>query len=86
MSGAEGRRGALIATLSTVVFFTLLAVLITHAPGWPEVAAWWQYATRCGGQSEDVMRRYAFLSDLLPGANRGSALRRATPTIGFRAT
>ncbi|QPP09645.1 carbohydrate kinase family protein [Streptomyces bathyalis] len=56
------------------------------APGWPEVAAWWQYATRCGGQSEDVMRRYAFLSDLLPGANRGSALRRATPTIGFRAT
>lgn len=55
------------------------------APGWPEVAAWWQYATRCGGQSEDVMRRYGFLSDLLPGANRGSALRRATPTIGFRA-
>ena len=37
MSGAEGRRGALIATFSTVLFFTLLAVLITHAPGWPEV-------------------------------------------------
>src|SRR4051794_20095915 len=37
MSGAEGRRGALIATLSTVVFFTALALLITHAPGWPEV-------------------------------------------------
>jgi polar amino acid transport system permease protein len=37
MSGAEGRRGALIATFSTVVFFTLLVVLITHAPGWPEV-------------------------------------------------
>ncbi|WP_181765123.1 PfkB family carbohydrate kinase [Streptomyces albidus (ex Kaewkla and Franco 2022)] len=56
------------------------------APGWPEVAAWWQYATRCGGQGEDVMRRYHFLSELLPGANRGSALRRATPTIGFRSS
>jgi polar amino acid transport system permease protein len=30
-------RGALIATVSTVVFFTALALLITHAPGWPEV-------------------------------------------------
>ena len=36
-SGGEGRRGALIAIASTVVFFTLLGVLITHAPGWPEV-------------------------------------------------
>jgi len=36
-SGAEGRRGALIATVSTVVFFTALALLITHSPGWPEV-------------------------------------------------
>jgi sugar/nucleoside kinase (ribokinase family) len=56
------------------------------APGWPEIAAWWQYATRCGGQSEEVMRRYAFLGELLPAANRDSALRRATPTIGFRAS
>jgi sugar/nucleoside kinase (ribokinase family) len=54
------------------------------APGWPEVAAWWQYATRCGGHDQDVMRRYRFLSDLLPAADRDSALRRATPTIGFR--
>src|SRR2546423_4389936 len=37
MSGGEGRRGALIAIVSTVGFFTLLAVAITHAPGWPEV-------------------------------------------------
>src|SRR2546429_5533813 len=37
MSGGEGRRGVLIALLSTVVFFTLLALAITHAPGWPEV-------------------------------------------------
>jgi len=36
-SGAEGRRGALIATISTVLFFTALALLITHSPGWPEV-------------------------------------------------
>jgi polar amino acid transport system permease protein len=35
-SGASGR-GALVATVSTVVFFTALALLITHAPGWPEV-------------------------------------------------
>src|SRR6266498_1128048 len=37
MSGGEGRRGIVIAIASTVVFFTLLAVAITHAPGWPEV-------------------------------------------------
>jgi polar amino acid transport system permease protein len=35
-SGAAGR-GALIATFSTLVFFALLVLLITHAPGWPEV-------------------------------------------------
>ncbi|HKC22189.1 MAG TPA: amino acid ABC transporter permease [Gaiellaceae bacterium] len=35
-TGAAGR-GALIATFSTLVFFTLLLLLITHAPGWPEV-------------------------------------------------
>ncbi len=33
----DGRRGVLIALASTVVFFTVLAVVITHAPGWPEV-------------------------------------------------
>jgi polar amino acid transport system permease protein len=32
-----GGRGALIATVSTVVVFALLILLITHAPGWPEV-------------------------------------------------
>jgi len=35
-TGAAGR-GALIATFSTLVFCTLLVLLITHAPGWPEV-------------------------------------------------
>ncbi|WP_069813982.1 carbohydrate kinase family protein [Streptomyces sp. TP-A0874] len=56
------------------------------APGWTEVAAWWQYVIRCGGQSEDVLRRYAFLADLLPPSTTDTALRRATPTIGFRST
>ncbi|WP_425470930.1 carbohydrate kinase family protein [Streptomyces armeniacus] len=56
------------------------------APGWREVAAWWQYATRCGGQSEEVMRRYRFLEDLLPTGGHEGSLRRATPTIGFRAS
>jgi polar amino acid transport system permease protein len=37
LGSVDGRRGALIATVSTVVFFTALALLITHAPGWPEV-------------------------------------------------
>jgi polar amino acid transport system permease protein len=37
MSGGEGRRSIVIAIVSTVAFFTLLGVLITHAPGWPEV-------------------------------------------------
>ena len=36
-AGGEGRRGVTIAVLSTIVFFTVLAVAITHAPGWPEV-------------------------------------------------
>jgi polar amino acid transport system permease protein len=33
----EGRRGVAIALLSTAVFFALVVVAITHAPGWPEV-------------------------------------------------
>ena len=36
-SGGDGRRSAAIALLSTAVFFILVAVAITHAPGWPEV-------------------------------------------------
>lgn len=37
ISGGEGSRAVAIAVVSTVVFFTVLVVLITHAPGWPEV-------------------------------------------------
>jgi polar amino acid transport system permease protein len=36
-SGGEGRRTVSVALLSTVLFFALLGVAITHAPGWPEV-------------------------------------------------
>jgi polar amino acid transport system permease protein len=36
-SGGDGRRSVAIALLSTVVFFAVAAVAITHAPGWPEV-------------------------------------------------
>jgi polar amino acid transport system permease protein len=35
--GAGGPRGVAIALTSTVVFFALVAVAITHAPGWTEV-------------------------------------------------
>lgn len=37
MSGGDGRRSAVIGVVSTVAVFTLIAVAITHAPGWPEV-------------------------------------------------
>jgi polar amino acid transport system permease protein len=37
MSGGEGRRAVVVAVVSTIGFFTLLALAITHAPGWPEV-------------------------------------------------
>jgi len=35
--GAGGPRGVAIALVSTVVFFVLVVVAVTHAPGWPEV-------------------------------------------------
>jgi sugar/nucleoside kinase (ribokinase family) len=47
------------------------------APGWSEIAAWWQHA-------KAYERRYGFLDDLLPAGTRPGALRRAVPTIGFR--
>ena len=35
--GSEGTRSALIAAVSTVVFFGLAVLLVTNAPGWPAV-------------------------------------------------
>jgi polar amino acid transport system permease protein len=36
-SGGDPRRSVAIALASTVVFFTIVAVAVTHAPGWPQV-------------------------------------------------
>ncbi len=54
------------------------------APGWIEIAAWWQHAKHYDDQDRTALRRYAFLNDLLPTAARPWPLRRAVPTIGFR--
>jgi polar amino acid transport system permease protein len=35
--GGEGRRSVAVALLSTAVFFALVILAVTHAPGWPEV-------------------------------------------------
>ncbi|WP_405780889.1 carbohydrate kinase family protein [Streptomyces sp. NBC_00859] len=55
------------------------------APGWAEIAAWWQQVRTCQGQDPAALRRYAFLEELLPASARSWPLRRAVPTIGFRA-
>ncbi|TYR64512.1 carbohydrate kinase family protein [Streptomyces parvus] len=54
------------------------------APGWAEIAAWWQLIRTCDRQDPAALERYAFLDDLLPTAARAWPLRRAVPTIGFR--
>jgi polar amino acid transport system permease protein len=38
-NAGDGRRGVLIALASTVVFFTVVGVVVTQSPGWPEVKA-----------------------------------------------
>ncbi|MFG3494056.1 carbohydrate kinase family protein [Streptomyces sp. NPDC047928] len=53
------------------------------APGWVEVAAWWQYVRGCSDQDPAALRRYGFLEALLPAPSRTWPLRRAVPTIGF---
>jgi sugar/nucleoside kinase (ribokinase family) len=54
------------------------------APGWMEIATWWQHAKSYDDQDRAALRRYAFLDDLLPCGSRRWPLRRAVPTIGFR--
>ena len=57
------------------------------APGWMEIAGWWQQAKAYAGQApghREAVCRYAFLDALLPAATRPWPLRRAVPTIGFR--
>ena len=36
-SGASGRRSTLIALASTIVFAVVVVLVVTNAPGWPEV-------------------------------------------------
>ncbi|WP_374213842.1 carbohydrate kinase family protein [Streptomyces sp. A3M-1-3] len=54
------------------------------APGWAEVAGWWQQVRSLPGGDPEALRRYVFLEDLLPADGRPWPLRRAVPTIGFR--
>ncbi|MFJ6750412.1 MULTISPECIES: carbohydrate kinase family protein [unclassified Streptomyces] len=55
------------------------------APGWAEIAAWWQQVrTYEAGAPAALRRQYAFLDAVLPAAYRPAPLARAVPTIGFR--
>ncbi|MDX3453142.1 PfkB family carbohydrate kinase [Streptomyces sp. ME02-8801-2C] len=55
------------------------------APGWSEVGAWWREIQSYERQDPAALRRYAFLTDLVPQSARPRPwpLRRAVPTIGF---
>ncbi|MFC5804356.1 PfkB family carbohydrate kinase [Streptomyces formicae] len=53
------------------------------APGWSEVAAWWQYVQGCSDQDPEALARYAFLGGLLPETWHPWPRARAVPTIGF---
>ncbi|MER6995063.1 PfkB family carbohydrate kinase [Streptomyces sp. NPDC000410] len=53
------------------------------APGWAEVAAWWQHVQGRPDQDPHALARYAFLAGLLPSPSRPWPLPRAVPTIGF---
>ncbi|MFD6416333.1 carbohydrate kinase family protein [Streptomyces sp. NPDC060194] len=55
------------------------------APGWQELAAWWQQVRAVDTQDPTPLRRYAFLDPLLPTPTHPWPRRRAVPTIGFRA-
>ncbi|MGW7574016.1 carbohydrate kinase family protein [Streptomyces sp. NPDC054765] len=55
------------------------------APGWAEIASWWQQVRGCEAGAPGALRRqYAFLDEVLPAAYRPAPLARAVPTIGFR--
>ncbi|NBM14835.1 PfkB family carbohydrate kinase [Streptomyces sp. GC420] len=71
--------GGLTAALSVQEFGGSLS-----APGWSEVAAWWEQVRTHPAQDPEALRRYAFLQDLVPEAAHPWPLRRAVPTIGFR--
>jgi sugar/nucleoside kinase (ribokinase family) len=57
------------------------------APGWGDIADWWhtqRAGTSTGSYHRSLLRRYAFLDDLVPDVPVGSG-RRATATIARRA-
>lgn len=58
------------------------------APGWAEIAAWWQqvrgYGKDAAGTPGALCRQYGFLDEVLPAAYRPAPLARALPTLGFR--
>ncbi|CAL9530800.1 Ribokinase [Streptomyces sp. enrichment culture] len=59
------------------------------APGWGEIAAWWQRLcslTPAGTPMEQALERYAFLERLLPCPAPPWPRARAVPTLGFRGT
>ncbi|WP_410538594.1 carbohydrate kinase family protein [Streptomyces sp. KL2] len=56
------------------------------APGWVEIAAWWQRVRDFDEQDPAALSRYGFLDALLPCRARPWPLRRAVPTLGFRRT
>ena len=69
---------ALCSSLSVQQFGGSLA-----APGWGDIADWWTHRRASGDQSsyhQSLLRRYAFLDDLVPGIPLGAG-RRATATI-----
>lgn len=51
------------------------------APGWADIAAWWQVAKRVPGLGK-VAQEYRFLESVVPDTPVGE-VRRATATIGF---
>ncbi|WP_052869608.1 carbohydrate kinase family protein [Streptomyces niger] len=67
------------------------------APGWSEIATWWQQVRDHRAEALEgtangacgvlpLRERYAFLEGVLPAAYRQWPLARAVPTIGFRRT
>ncbi|NGN65823.1 sugar kinase [Streptomyces sp. A7024] len=55
------------------------------APSWAEIGSWWDRVRKVPDQDPVALRRYAFLDALVPCTARPWPLRRAVPTIGFRA-
>ncbi|MBA0049898.1 sugar kinase [Streptomyces sp. AJS327] len=54
------------------------------APGWPEIASWWQHVRTRSDQDPASLSRYAFLDAQLTDCGREWPRRRAVPTLGFR--